>query len=73
MQVPDLDRGPAKSPTALWRILNQGALPGRGACWADLLDHFTLGQLRLRARKRGAGAPAEVTSWNTRWLASAAT
>eukprot|EP00974_Lingulodinium_polyedra_P046001 4409015-Lingulodinium_polyedra.AAC.1 len=30
IQVPDLDRGPAKSPTALWRILHLGAPPDRG-------------------------------------------
>eukprot|EP00974_Lingulodinium_polyedra_P132275 11221119-Lingulodinium_polyedra.AAC.1 len=29
-QVPDLDRGPSKSPTALWRILHQGAPPAQG-------------------------------------------
>ena len=56
------------TPTALWRLLHDGAPPPRGATWEDALAGASTQRIQdgiRRARVPGAG---DAVTWNLRWL-----
>ena len=56
------------TPTALWRLLHDGAPPPRGATWEDALAGASTQRIQDGIRRARAPGAGDAVTWNLRWL-----